>query len=116
MGVEQFSQTVRGSDGTLRTNATGVMETDNYPHGGAERASSASDYPKEVNPAETMQVIDVTANDASIVIEVHTTGGDVFEGWQEGTVGERDTWEVDKIVLRDPNGTGATCSFDWAGE
>jgi hypothetical protein len=107
---------VSGTGGRLRTAATGVMETDNYPHGGSVEVTAAADYPTTLNPAETIQEINVTQNHPSIVIELHTTGGSTFEAFHGGTTGSRDKFETDKIVLKDPDGTGETVSFDWAGE
>lgn len=116
MGVPQHNQTVSGSNGTLRTNTSGVVETDNYAYGGSVEATEAADYPVALNPAATIQEINVTQNDPSILIEIHTTGGDVFEAFHGGTLGSRDKYETDKIVLSDPDETGASASLDWAGE
>lgn len=114
MGVEQFSQTVRGSGGTLRTAATGVMETDNYSHGGAFDEDGTT-YPVEINPAETIQELTITQA-GDVDAEITTTGGDTFALRLHGGVGVWDKWEIDSVTFRDPRGTNATVSGAWAGE
>lgn len=118
MASEQFAQPVRGSGGTaIQTNARGTMETDNYSNGGAYAAGGGTGnaFPFPVNPAETMQEITFTAA-SSHVVEVHTTGGDVFDLRMEGSLGVWDKWEVDKLVFKDPKGTGDLICGGWAGE
>ncbi|SFR37141.1 hypothetical protein SAMN04487947_0566 [Halogeometricum rufum] len=114
MGVEQFSQTVRGSGGTLATNATGTMETDNYPNGGAFDEDGTT-YPVSLNPAETIQELIITAA-GDVMMEVHTSGGDVFTVPLAGGTGSFDKWEIDKVVFSDPKGTQARLGGGWAGE
>jgi len=114
--TEQFSQTVRGSGGVLSTAATGTMQTDNYATGGGVSVSDAADYPVALNPPVMMQEINVTENSPDARIEIHTSGGSVFRAFAAGTLGSRDKWEVDKIVISDPEATGPTVSLTWAGE
>ena len=117
MGAEQFSTPVRGPSGTpISVAQTGTIETDNYANGGAVAASEAADYPVALNPAVTMQEINVTQNSDDAVIEIHTTGGDVFEAFRGPTLGTRDKWQIDKLVISDPDATGPTTSLEWAGE
>lgn len=114
MGVQEFSQTVRGSGGTLRTNASGVMETDNYPNGAAFD-NDGSAYPYSLNPAETIQELNITSA-GDIVARITTTGGDTFDLALAGTTASFDKWEIDSIEFRDPNATGARIAGGWAGE
>jgi hypothetical protein len=116
MGVEQFSQTVRGSGGTLRTNASGVMEVDNYPGGGEIAAPEVDSFPIELNPAATIQEFIVTQNHADLEVEFHTVGGDVYQAFRGGVTGVRSRTEIDKVVVSDPNTTGATFTAEWSGE
>jgi len=116
MPRRQWVQGVGGGGGEpISTNARGVIQTDNYPSGG-EIKSSTDSYPIEVNPAETIQELNVTQHSDALVVEVHTTGGDVFEAFAGGTLGSRDKWEIDKVVVSDPDSSGATFSAEWAGE
>ncbi|RYJ12748.1 hypothetical protein ELS19_01360 [Halogeometricum borinquense] len=114
MGVEQFSQTVRGTGGTLSTNATGTVETDNYPNGdGFDYDGSA--YPYTLNPAETIQELIITiAGDVNM--EITTTGGDTFSVPLAGGTGAFEKWEIDSVTFRDPAGTTARLGGGWAGE
>ena len=114
MGVEQFSQTVRGSGGTLATNATGTMETDNYPNGGSIN-SDAPAYPVSLNPAETIQEL-IVLKAGDVDVEVTTTGGDTFTLRLYGGTGSFDKWEIDSVSFSDPRGTGAALVVGWAGE
>jgi hypothetical protein len=114
MGTEQFSQTVRGSGGILRTAATGVVETDNYSHGG-HFDETGSNYPVTVDPAETIQELNITSA-GDIIAELHTTGGDTIPFPLAGTVGSYEKWELNKVVFKDPNGTQAPIRGGWAGE
>lgn len=116
MGVPQFNQTVAGQGGTLQTTTTGVIETDNYADGGEIEAPATDAYPVSLNPAETIQEFIVTQNHADLETEIHTTSGDVFQAFRGGSTGVRDKWEIDKIVVSDPTGSGATYTAEWAGE
>jgi hypothetical protein len=116
MGVEQFSQTVRGSGGTLRTNASGVMEVDNYPGGGEIDAPATDAYPVSLNPAATIQEFIVTQNHADLEVEFHTVGGDVYQAFRGSVTGVRSRVEIDKVVVSDPNGSNATFTAEWSGE
>ncbi|RNJ25473.1 hypothetical protein [Halosegnis longus] len=115
-GTEQFSQTVRGSGGVLATAATGTVQTDNYATGGHLSASGAADYPLSLNPAATIQELNVTRSNAALVITVTTTGGDEFQTFANGTIGSRDKWEIDHLEVTDPTGSGAKFDATWAGE
>jgi len=119
MGAEQFSTPVRGASGSpISVAQTGTIETDNYSHAGSASAGAngESAYPLAVNPAPVIQELIVTANAPELVINVHTTGGDVYEAFDGGTLGDRDKVEMDKVVVTDPNGSGATVALEWAGE
>ncbi|WP_410765790.1 hypothetical protein [Haloferax sp. DFSO60] len=114
MGVEQFSQEVRGSGGILATSTQGTVETDNYAHGDAFDFDGSA-YPYSLNPAETIQeLIITTAGD--IVAHITTTGGDTFDFPLAGSVVAVDKWEIDTVEFRDPNGTAARLAGGWAGE
>lgn len=117
MGAEQFSTPVRGSSGeAISVAQSGTIETDNYETGGAVHGSQTADYPIALNPAVTIQEINVTQNSEDATIEIHTVGGDVFQAFRGPTLGSRDKWSVDKIVISDPQATGPTTSLSWAGE
>lgn len=106
MGSEQFSQAVRGSDGTpVATSATGTIETDNYDRG-VSIDEDGTTYPVAINPAFTVQVLWLTQV-GDIEAEIHTNSGDVFTVPLSGGVGVVDWFEMDKVVFKDPNGTGA---------
>ncbi|RDZ65875.1 hypothetical protein C5B90_05865 [Haloferax sp. Atlit-12N] len=114
MGVDQFSQEVRGSGGTLATSTQGTVETDNYAHGdGFDFDGSA--YPYTLNPAETIQELVLTKT-GNIDMEVTTTGGDTFTIPLAGNVGSFDKWEIDTVTFRDPDATASTLAGGWAGE
>jgi len=117
MGDKQFNNTVSGTGGTLATNTTGTVETDNYANGGdyAAGGDSGTSFPLAVNPAATMQEITFTAA-GNHVVDIHTTGGDVISLRMASSLGVWDKWEVDKLVLRDPDGTGELICGGWAGE
>lgn len=114
MGVEQFNQTVRGQGGTLRTNASGVIETDNYPNGDAFSFDGTA-YPYTVNPAETIQELIITRS-ADVVARITTTGGDTFDIELAGSLPSFNFWEIDQVEFRDPDLTGAAIAGGWAGE
>jgi hypothetical protein len=114
MGVEQFSQTVRGTGGTLATNTSGTVETDNYAHGGSV-SDGAPTYPVSMNPAATIQELNIIEA-GDVEAEITTTGGDTFTLRLYGGAGSFDKWEIDSVTFRDPRGTGAALVVGWAGE
>lgn len=111
-GVEQFSQTVRGSGGVLSTAATGTVETDNYATGGDFSLSGGD----ELNPAATIQELTVTRIDKALVLKLHTTGGDTIDYPHQGGTFVHDKVQIDSIEVKDPNSTGATIAGIWVGE
>lgn len=118
MASEQFSQAVRGSNGEpVATNATGTLETNDYPNGDAVQVdpSDGDSYPVTVNPAETIHEI-VLLSAPDVDLEVTTTEGDNFSLRLDGASGTLDRWKVDEFTIRDPRGTGALFSGGWAGE
>jgi len=116
MGVPQDNTTVRGTGGTLRTNASGVMEVDNYPGGGEINAPVDDTYPVSLNPSETIQEFIVTQHDSRLNVELHTVDGTVIKAFRGGVTGIRSRVEIDKVVVSDPNNSGATFTAEWVGE
>lgn len=113
MPAEQFSTPVRGSAGDpVQMSQTGSLETNDYDHGDGFVVSG---YPTEINPAETIHEVVITES-ADIVMEVHTVGGDTFDLELRGAVGAWNRWRTDKLVFKDPNGTGAEIAGAWAGD
>jgi len=117
MGAEQFSTPVRGASGTpISVAQTGTIETDNYATAGSIEATDAADYPLTLNPATVIQELVVTQSAPELTVTVTTTGGDTYEAFHNGTLGDRDKVEIDKVVVTDPIGSGATVALEWAGE
>lgn len=113
MGVDQFSQTVRGSGGILRTASTGVVETDNYA-GGGDYSLSGGDT---LNPAAVIQELTVTQiGDKSLKLLLTTTGGDTIDYPHNGGTMVHDKIEIDSVEVQDPNDTGAVIEGVWVGE
>ncbi|WP_058826726.1 hypothetical protein [Haloferax sp. Q22] len=114
MGVEQFSQEVRGSGGILATSTQGTVETDNYAHGDAFDFDGSA-YPYTLNPAETIQELVITTS-GNVIARITTTGGDTFDLPLASGAGSFDKWEIDSLEFRDPNGTTSRIAGGWAGE
>jgi hypothetical protein len=114
MGVPEHEQTVRGSNGTLRTNASGVIQTDNYAHGAAFDFDGST-YPYSLNPAETIQELNITAS-GDIIARITTTGSDTFDLPLASASASFGKWEIDSVEFRDPHATGARIAGGWAGE
>lgn len=115
MGSEQFSQAVRGSDGTpVATSATGTIETDNYDRGiGIDEDGTT--YPVEINPPWTIQIVWFTQI-GDVVAEITTDSGDEFEVPLRGGVGVIDWIEIDSLRLTDPRNTQAAVSGAVGGD
>jgi len=115
MPSEQFSTAIRGSEGpAVQTNASGTIQTDNYPHGDGF-SFDGSTYPEEVNPAAVVQELVVTQS-ADLVLHITTIQGDEFDIPLAGSVGSFDGWEIDAVEFRDPDGNGDPIAGGWAGE
>lgn len=115
-GVEQFSQTVRGSGGTLATSLTGAIETDNYDEGGSINVESA-DYPLTVNPAETIQELVVIETGSDIRLDITTVSGTEMNDIRlAGASLVLDKIQIDQLTLRDPSATGDATRALWVGE
>ncbi len=100
----------------MQTNAQGTIETNDYPNGGEVAAPDVDSYPVALNPAETIEELIVTQNDSALDVEIHTNGGDVFYAFRGGAEGVRNRWKIDKVVVSDPETSGATFTAEWAGE
>jgi hypothetical protein len=113
MGSEQFSQAVRGSDGTpVATSATGTIETDNYDRG-AGFDGQAGDI--ALNPATLIQELVITILDAEVELEITTASGDVIP-LRVAAPATFDKWEIDSLSINDPKGTNARVAGGWAGD
>lgn len=113
MGVEQFSQLVAGSGGTLATSTQGTVETDNYATGGNFSLAGG----ESLNPAATIQELMVTQVGAdSLVLTLTTTGGDTIDFPHAGGTFTSDKLEIDSVEVSDPNATGETVTGVWVGE
>lgn len=112
MGVEEFSQTVRGTGGTLSTNTTGTVETDNYGFGDAFSLSGGN-LPVTVDPTDRhIQELNITTSGSDTTAEITTTGGDTFVLELHGATASFDKWEIESVTF---DGT-ADVSGGWAGE
>lgn len=120
MGSEQFSTAVRGSSGEpISTAAVGAIETDNYSEGGtiAVGGSSGTNYPLEVNPAETIQELIITQVGDEVVADIDTISGTTISDVPlNGRTLALDTIEIDAVTFRDPNATGALTEGVYIGE
>lgn len=115
MPSEQFSQAVRGSGARpVSVGLNGSIETNDYDYGDAFDHDGSA-YPYEINPAETIQELIITEA-GDVVARITTVGGDTFDFRLRGSNGAFNRWNIDKVVLRDPQGTAAPISGGWAGE
>ncbi|MCD2199085.1 hypothetical protein LPA44_04120 [Halobacterium sp. KA-4] len=113
MGEKQFNNTVAGSGGTLATNTTGTVETDNYATGGDFSLSDGD----SLNPAAVVQELVVThVGDPSLTLTLSTTGGSTITVPHEGGTLTLDKLEIDAVEVADADNTGASIKGVWAGE
>lgn len=115
MGSEEFSTAVRGSTGDpVSVSNQGSLDTNDYPNGNA-RDEDGSAFSYTENPSETIKEFGFTIIGAEIDVEVTTVGGDTFT-FPLDAVATFDRWDVDKLVLKDPNNNTPRVAFWWAGE
>jgi hypothetical protein len=115
MGVEEFTTTVAGRSGRpVATAPNGTIQTDNY-----EEVLSVEDdgtgYPLTVDPSFLVQesvVIEVGDVDA----EITTNSGTTETVRLHGKPLTLDTIVTEKVVFRDPRGTGAELTALFIGE
>jgi hypothetical protein len=114
-GRSEFLQEVGGDGGgAVSTNATGVLETNNYTEGDSF-SFDGSAYPYLLNPPETIQEL-VVVKSAAIVIQIETKSGTTFDLDLSGSSGVFNHWAINSLEFKDPNGTTAAISGGWAGE
>lgn len=122
MGYEENNRTVRGSGGTLATNTTGVIQTNNYDEGGAfnvdPNTAGYADYPHTVDPATfTIQFFKILETGTDIRADIVTKTGVTISNINLRAAGlEEESIEVSSITFRDPNGTGEPTHGYYSGE
>lgn len=119
MGYEELNRTVRGSGGTLATNTTGVVQTDNYIAGGTFTVGNGTNaYPYTVDPAgATIQELTITETGSDIRADLTLKDGSTVTGIHlRGAALVEDTLEIDAVTFKDPNATGKPTFGYWSGE
>jgi hypothetical protein len=91
-----------------------VVTTDSYEYGDGFDYDG-SGYPHTVDPERTIQELLITEA-GDIVATITTTSGDTFDFSLAGKEGAFNTWQIDSITFKDPNGTTARLAGGWSGE
>jgi hypothetical protein len=89
-----------------------AVQTDTYERGDQFDSSS---YPITLDPAETIQHVLLSVVNAEVAVEITTTDGDVVT-LPIDTRSSIDSYTAEKVVIRDPNNSGARTAGGWAGE
>jgi hypothetical protein len=114
-GRSEFLQEIGGQSGAaVQTNASGVIETNNYVEGDGFSFDGTA-YPYTVNPPESIQEL-VIVECGDIVAEIETASGTTFDLELVGSAAVFNHWAINSVTFRDPLGTGAVISGGWAGE
>lgn len=117
MGSQQGSQAIRGSSAEpVGVSQTGSIETNDYDHGSEFDVEGTGAYPHTINPAETIDELLIMTSGTKIVASITTTGGDVIDLPLVGGEGSIDSYNIDEVTLKDPDGTGDRTAGGWAGE
>jgi len=122
MGYEELNRTVRGSDGTLATSTTGVIQTNNYDEAGVFNVDPNNDgyqdYPVTVDPAGfTIQFLKILETGVDIRADIVTKTGETASNINLRGVGlSEEGTEISSITLRDPNNTGEPTFGYYSGE
>jgi len=122
MGYPENNRTVRGDRGTLRTSATGVMETNNYSDGGAFGVDPSNDsfanYPHTIDPATfRIQFLKILDTGTDIRADLVTKTGETISNINlRGAGFEEESIEIDSVTFRDPNATGKPTFGYYSGE
>lgn len=115
VGYQELGRQVSGSQGTpVNTSMDGSIETNNYDEG-LEFEETGGAYPYTIDPAFQGEYINLT-DSGDIIMEVHTISGDVVSIPLKGATGDIPVFSHDKLVFKDPNGTGTSIAGFIAGE
>jgi len=107
MGSPQFSSAVR---------AVGEFKTDtSQTQANGAAFDDSGGFPVTVDPTETIQELLFHVVGAEVSVEITTSAGDTFTIPVDGPA-VFNRWEIDSIVISDPNGNTPRCEGSWAGE
>lgn len=92
-------------------NVSTNVKTGSYPRG-ADFDTSA--YPVELTPEETIQQLLLSIVGGEIAVEITTTDGDIVTVPvnNKSTI---DSYDMESVTLKDPNGTAPRVAGAWAG-
>ncbi|MFB6255259.1 MAG: hypothetical protein ABEH58_00790 [Haloplanus sp.] len=105
---------IDGSNERAVTVATNV-QTDTYDRGADFSASSASGYPIDLNPDETIQQVLLSIVKTEVDVEITTVDGNVVT-IPVDTKSVIDSYSAESVSIKNPNDATKRVAGGWAGE